>query len=249
MSQDAALAWMIGNIGELGLVNKPNWVHVGLVLSDPIRGQITTPVQRDGTTSLRPMVFECADRVELLGLTSGRIELFGLWLDLSQTAPRRALWTFPLDEAEGGGVLVVEPWRRYVFLDDCPLRGQIDWRPEAEEKESASIQGCEFDEGRASDAAYTQIRSALAALLRMKAGEFRRTSKGPTRYENSEEYAAAIHSEIYDKPDRARYLSRASTAVVAGWLGIGEATVDRYRLTFGIGIRDIRRKRVRKPVD
>jgi hypothetical protein len=174
MVQNAALAWMLGNIGELGLMDKPNWVHVGLVLGDPIRGQVTTPVQLDGTSFLRPLVFECADRVELLGLTSGRIELFGLWLDLSQSAPRRSLWTFPLDEAEGGGVLAVEPWRRYGFFDDCPLQGQIDWRPEAGEKESASIQGCEFDEGRASDAAYTQMRSALAALLRLKAVELRR---------------------------------------------------------------------------
>jgi len=104
--------------------------------------------------------------------------------------------------------------------------------------------GIEHLPGKAQDeAALTAMKAwrAIEGFLRV------RRPAGSYDYENEEEYARAIWSEIYDKPDRARALDRASEDVIAGWLGISAPGLPRYRARFGIGIRDIRRRRVRRP--
>jgi hypothetical protein len=65
--------------------------------------------------------------------------------------------------------------------------------------------------------------------------------------ESAEDYARLIYERIYDKPDRLRKLEGALTRTVGEWLGLSESSLDRYRVRFGIGIRDIRRRRVPRP--
>src|SRR5439155_718551 len=55
------------------------------------------------------------------------------------------------------------------------------------------------------------------------------------------EYIALIWERIYSKPERNRRVKDERVAVIADWLGISESSIDRYRKTHGIGIRDIRR--------
>jgi len=160
---DKAAAWLLGVIAELGLAEHPDWIHVALVLGEPIRGQVTTPqAQRVGFT-LDRQGFECEDNARVPGFESGRVELFGLEVDLSSGPTRRPLWSFAMPDQTA---LVVEPWRRYAFLDNCRFYARVDWRPG--EQETASIHGGEFDEGPASNAAFARARAAQHALLTLK---------------------------------------------------------------------------------
>jgi hypothetical protein len=158
----AAHHWILGVLGELGLAEHPDWIHVALALDEPIRGQITVPKTGRGVAFEREG-FECEDDARVPGIESGRVELFGLEVDLSSGPPRRPLWTLTMPDHTA---LVVEPWRRYAFPNDIRLYAQVDWRPTS--RESASIHGGEFDEGPASNAAFARARAAQHALLTLK---------------------------------------------------------------------------------
>jgi hypothetical protein len=169
--------WRSRNLRELGLINQP-WVHVTLLLGEPITLHIAAPATAQGVIAQVDLFGEYDDGVSLPGLKTGWVHLFGRRLPPATRKPRRPVWAFPRHADEDlprGGVLLVEPWRRYAFLAGCyPFWAQVDWRPGLGASEYASIGGGEFDKGRASDAAYAQIRTTQQALLQLKAIEIRR---------------------------------------------------------------------------
>ena len=165
---DKAAAWLLGVVAELGLADHPDWIHVALVLGEPIRGQVTTPRAQQVGFTLDRQGFECEDDARVPGIESGRVELFGLEVDLSRPQ-RRPLWALTMPDHTA---LVVEPWRRYAFPHDTRLFAQVDWRSEGQEL--ASIHGGELDAGRSSDADYLRARAVQAALLRLRDVKLRR---------------------------------------------------------------------------
>lgn len=182
-------SWVIGNIREIGLDGRPDWVHVVLELTDPIVGRIVRPMPaRDPLTWIG---FVCEAGVSVPELpTTATVAIFGI--SRSPNEPKRspAAWIFPMP---GDAVpLIVELWRRYVVLDGCPFYARVDWRPESGSSETASIHGGEHDGGRASDTAYRRARGAQQALLGLKEGLLPRDGGRPRVIRSVDELDAIL---------------------------------------------------------
>jgi len=175
-------------------------------------------------------------------------ELFGLVLAPQTDAskfPPEILWPMTIDRGPefGAPQLAVLALRcARVMKLGVPIFGRAEWRPDYTRVEYSYVgvtPGAKNDTRVAED--------GLRLLQGMRLNEGGRP-EGSYDYESDEDYARAIHERIYDRPDRNRALEGAATATVACWLGISESGLTRYKGRFNIGIRDIRRRRVPRPI-
>jgi len=229
MSQEDA--WLFGVLIELGIVDRPNWVHVALALGPSIRGRVRTSVTVRGKHAMVTIGLECEDDARVPGFDSGRLELFGLRCEADPVEVRPSTWKFSMTD----GDLVIEPWRRYAFPDNTRLYAQVDCRPNS--RESASIHGGEFDEGRASDADFARVRATQRALLTLKDIELRRGGGGPRGISRREARSrllkladlAVNDGNQIDPNSLAMYTTR-SRRTVSYWLERAEWGIEDVRI-------------------
>jgi hypothetical protein len=121
---------------------------------------------------------------------------------------------------------------------------QLEWRPGWDEPEY-SYGGVKPGADLAENATQAaDIGFSLIAEFQRRGGH---RQAGSYAIENDEDYARLIYERIYDNPARNRRVKDALSSTIASWLSISESSIDRYRVRFGIGIRDIRRHRVTRP--
>jgi hypothetical protein len=210
----------------------------------PLRGTLAVPMHIVGRQGIYPFRFSTPYPWD--ERHSGyRIELFGEQItseDQARSCSREALWPMTVEEGpspEGPATLGVAVRRYRVFHRSDRVFGRGDWRPGWPAVEW-SYGGVTPGEANSTEAADRGLRILCELPLSGRPA-------GTLAYESAEKYAELIYREIYDHRDRSRAVDRASPATIAGWLGISEATMDRYRKKFGIGVRDIRRKSVKRP--
>jgi hypothetical protein len=179
------------------------------------------------------------------GWSAYHLQLFGGTADAVPPAPIRPYLTLPT-LTMGDNLLqlrehILEIWYARLFIPEQIAQSESIWSPKQGFRNVITAAGPAW-QGKPLAAAGHAL-ALIQAFERHPGGR----PEGSFGYESDDDYARAIHKHVYDVPDRLRHLERAKPETIAGWLGISVSSMDRYRSRFGIGVRDIRRRRVPRP--